>query len=451
MKILVATDFSSPAMQAADIAAAIAKKTGPAGLVHLVNSTADWLVSADIPATVILEQRAGEDLEKEASRLRDAGTLVTTDLRHGPAAAEIMHAAAERPPQLAVLGSTGAGMGSRWMVGSVAERVASHVPVPSLIVRDAAPLLAWLQDGKPLRVMCAVDFTASADAAIDFVKQLASWGPVKVEAAYVAPADSSQTRHPSVPSQGEQLEEIQNLERDVWERLHDALGNLPAEVYVRSASGTTFASFLELAREKNADLVVVGSHQRHGLRRLAGPAFSHGVLVHAATNVLCVPLASHHPDFKARPIHSVLVATDFSDPGNDALRYAAGLLPHGGRIKLIHVCHDPSPGLNPVIASEVYFGHSIDVVHEKEEAGARLLDLVPRNLATSSITFSTEVLVHKDVATAIKEAADSCGADVICTGTHGRTRSLAAFLGSTVQSLISMTSKPVLVIHAPTE
>jgi nucleotide-binding universal stress UspA family protein len=145
------------------------------------------------------------------------------------------------------------------------------------------------------------------------------------------------------------------------------------------------------------------------------------------------------------------VATDFSPAGNDAIRYAVSLLPQGGRIKLVHVCHDPSPGVNPVISSEVYFDHSLTVAREKEESEAKILALVPRQLATSSITFSTEVLVHKDAALAIKEAADTCGADVICMGTHGRTRTAAALLGSTVQNLISKTPKPVLVIHAPSE
>ena len=286
-----------------------------------------------------------------------------------------------------------------------------------------------------------------------FVKQLATWGPVQIEAAYITGGenDHSKLRRPSIPPLNEQNDDLQSLERDIWERLHDALGNLPAEVYVRPACGSAFATFLDLARERNADLIVAGSHQRHGLRKLAAPAFSHGVLVHASTNVLCVPLASYQPEFKAPSIHSVLVATDFSPSGDNAIRHAVGLLPQGGRIKIVHVCHDPSPGINPVISSEVYFDHSLAVARDKEESEAKILALVPRQLATSSITFSTEVVVHKDAALAIKELADTFGADIICMGTHGRTRTAAALLGSTVQKLISKTAKPVFVIHAPSE
>lgn len=453
MNILCATDFSAAAMRAADVAAAIVSKAGPGNTVHLLHSVPDWLISAEMPGTALLAERSDGDLEREALRLRHAGVSVKKDLRYGPAADEIFAAVDAHPTHLAIVGSTGAGLGSRWLIGSVAERAASLLPVPIMVVRDPDPLLHWLRNGTPLRVLCAVDFTISADAAMNFVKQLLAWGPVQVEAAHIIPEEDMPVsgRTPSVPADDQREEKTTNLERDIWERLHDALGDLPLEVYVRSAGGHEAAAFLELAREREVDLIVVGSHQRHGLRRLAGPAFSHGVIVHSETNVLCVPVKSFRPEYSIPSIRNVLVATDFSSAANHAILHALSLLPFGGRVRLLHVCHDPTPGVNPIIASEIYFEHSLAVTKEKDEAETTIASLVPRQLATSSITFSTEVLVHGDAAQAIHESAEKFGADVICVGTHGKSRAAAALLGSTVQRLVAKTSKPVLTVHAPRE
>ncbi|WP_170157425.1 universal stress protein [Roseimicrobium gellanilyticum] len=451
MNILCATDFSDSAKRAADVAAGMVAKSETGSTVQLLHSVPDWLVSAEMPGTALLAERSDGDLEREALRLRHAGISVRKDLRYGPPAEEVLLAAEDHPPHLVIMGSTGAGLGSRWLIGSVAERVASLVPVPILVVRNSEPLLGWLRKERPLRVLCAVDFTVSADAAMAYIKQLLSWGPVHVEAAHVTPekGDSDTGRKPSVPAQGGETEETTSLERDIWERLHDALGDLPIEVYVRPCAGNSAATFLELAREREADLLVVGSDQRHGMRRLAAPSFSHGVIVHSQTNVLCVPVKSFHPDYTVPTIRNVLVATDFSPAGNHAILYAQSLLPFGGRIKLFHVCHDPSPSVNPIIASEIYFEHSMAVTKEKDEAETTIASLIPRQLSTSAILFSSEVVVHGDAAEAIREAAGKFGADVICMGTHGRNRATSVLLGSTVQRLISKSTIPIFVAHAP--
>lgn len=453
MNILCATDFSESAMRAADVAAAIVSRADDGSTVKLLHSSPDWLFSAEMPGAAFLVDRAREDLDREAVRVGKSGASVTSELHYGPPAEEIRMAAKSSAPQLVVMGSTGLGMGSRWLIGNVAERATNQIPVPTLIVRDSKSLLLWLQSQKPLRVLCAIDFTVSADAAMSYVKQLLNWGPLHVEAAHVTrdKGEHAMGRGDNASFRGSGEGLAANLQRDIWERLHDALGDLPVEVYLRTCAGNPAATFLELASERQPDLIVVGSRQRHGLRRLSAPSFSHGVIVHSRTNVLCVPVTSFHPGYSVPAVGSILVATDFSPAANQAILYAVGLLPAGGRVRLLHVCHNPTCGLNPMVASKVFFDHSLAAAKDKEQAETLLTALMPRQLSTSSIAFSTEVSFSDDAAEAIHQAAEKFGADIVCLGTCAKAGSARILGGSTLQRLLGRTSKPLFVVHAPDE
>ena len=437
MQILCATDFTKPALDAADVAAAIAKKLNlPLCLMHCGE---DWIVMGELPVVEPDDTLAREKLAGEAQRLRAKGIEVTTEFHRGSAGLEVSASAGSRDTRMIVLGTMGKGVAEHFLTGSVAERAAATAPVPTLIVRDARPLLAWLRDGASLSVLCGVDFSVSSDAAVAAIKDLRALGTVDIGAAYISPSlDQVETESAKT-----------NLQRDVWERLHSVLGDVPVKVHVRSAAARPSHQLLRLAEEQKTELLVVGAHQRSGWSRLLKGSFSHTVVAHAGTNVLCVPLSSYTPEHRVPSIHRVLVATDFSERGNDAVLHAYSLVPAGGEIRLLHVCYTPSAGINPLIASEVYFDHTLTTAKAKEDAEAKMQTLVPELLATSGAATTSEVVVHHDIATAICEAADRFGADVICMGTKGHTRAGAALLGSTVQAVLARSHKSVFVVTPP--
>jgi nucleotide-binding universal stress UspA family protein len=435
MQILCATDFSPAAMAAADIAAALAKKLQlPLRLVH---AAPDYIVMGDLPVVVPDDHPLREQLKKEAERLSATGIQVAEELRHGSPSFETIDATSEQPTKMIVVGSTGKGMAGRWLIGSVAERVAESAAVPTLVVRQPELLQDWLKGEATLRLLCGVDFTASADAAIAAVQTLAALGQVEVEAAYVRPVEDP------ILSQDQQSAQ----QRDVWERLHAILGDLPVKVHVRDVGGPPATEFLHTADEQKAGLVVVGTH--HGWQRLKAPSFSRNVLAHSVTNVLCVPAAAGTPDMHIPVIRRVLVATDFSEVCTDALRQAHSLLLEGGAIHLVHVCHEPDSGINPIIASEVYFDHSIVTAKARKEAEESFKVLTASFPKVTGVAITTEVLAHHDFAMAICEAAERKGADVICMGTQGHSRAGVALLGSTVQTVLARSHKPVFVVTPP--
>jgi nucleotide-binding universal stress UspA family protein len=437
MQIICATDFSLAAMAAADVAAALAKKLQLS--LRLVHVAQDYIVMGDLPVVAPDDSHFREQLKKEAARLRATGIPVAEELRHGSASFEVVDAAAEKPTRLIVLGYLGKGMAERWLIGSVAERVAEEAAVPTLVVRQGELLLDWIKGESALRLLCGVDFTASADAAIGALKTFVPLGKVEVEAAYVRPPDD--------PITGPEQQDVRR--RDVWERLHGILGDMPMKVHVQDGEGQPAAEFLRTADEQKAGLVVVGTHQRHGWQRLKAPSFSRSVLAHAVTNVLCVPAGAVATEERIPTIRRVLVATDFTETCPHALRHACSLLPAGGAIHLVHVCHEPTRGINPVIASELYFDHSVATAEAKRKAVEKFHALASSFPQAPGVVITSEVLTHHDFAAAICEAAERTGADVICMGTKRHSRAGVALLGSTVQAVIARAQPPVFVVTPP--
>lgn len=436
MSILCATDFSPCAQEAADVAVALARKLSlPLRLVHCAH---DYVVMGDLPVNVPDDRLITEQLSTEAQRLRGNGVEVTEELRHGGPGWDLVKAAREQPTQLIVLGSTGKGNAERWFIGSVAEAVAEDAPVPCLVVRRPDILLAWTQGRVELEALCAVGLSGSSDTAISWLGTLASMSPVKIGAAHVRRSQD----------EAGMLEEPPSRERDVWEKVRGILGEVPVDVHLRSTTGAPAREFLKVAEDRNPGLVVVGRRRLHGLSRITSRSFSHRVLAHAATNVLCVP-ALPKTCAEVPSIRRVLVATDLGGLAAETLRHAGSLIPHGGDIHLLHVCRDPSPGLNPAITSEVYFDHSLAMAKARELAAQEMEKLASSMGDGGGVTTTSEVLSHSNVADAICATAERVGADVICMGTKAHSRLGAALLGSTVQSVLGRAHQPVFIIPPP--
>ena len=437
MQILCATDFSPVAVIAADIAAAMARKWAlPLRLVHCGQNE---IVMGDLPVVAPDDPAEHEQLKREEERLCATGITVVAEFRHGAVCGEICSAAVERPTRLIVLGSTYKSRAERWLLGSAAEYVAESATVPTLIVRQPDTLRAWLSEGAALRLLCGVDFSASADTAVAALRPFLQLGNVDIEAVHVQPET-----YPAL-SKAESLIH----EGDLRERVRSVLGDVTVKVHVCHAADHPEMEFLHQVTAQSTGMIVVGMHQRHGLRRLLSPSFSRGVLAHAQANVLCVPATLGDMDTHIPRIHRVLVAMNFTPLCTEALRHAHSLLPWDGSLHVVHVCQEPTRGINPIIASEVYFDHSLATAAEKRAALEKMQTLPAALLTSLHITITTEVLAHENIATALCEAAERVGADVICMGTKGHSRTSVALLGSTVQAVLARAHKPVFIATPP--
>lgn len=83
-----------------------------------------------------LRQVAEDYLEKVAAELVAQGLEPETAVRVGDAAHEVLEAASELPADLVVMSSHGRTGVSRFLFGSVAEKVTKHATCPVMVVRS---------------------------------------------------------------------------------------------------------------------------------------------------------------------------------------------------------------------------------------------------------------------------------------------------------------------------
>lgn len=442
--ILCGTDFSGNARQAANVAAALAKRlSAPLVLVH-----AKGLVLAATPdVNEALTVSLRESLHEEAERLRGLGAAVEESLSDGAPDDVLVQLAQERHARLLVVSSLGLRGSARWLIGSVAERVAESSPVPTLVVREAAVFVAWASGKQPLKIFVGTDFGASSDAALRWVADLRQIGPCEVVAGYVVwPAEEASRLGVSARvGVGGNLPEMQSmLERDLREKVTRVLGGDDVRVWVRGNWGRADHPLVEMAMESQADVIVVGTHQWHGLSRLRHGSVSRGILDHAPMSVACVPTPApaRMAGPRIRACQRVLVAVDLNEPHGFASPYGYSIVNPGGTVRLLH-------NIVPPLAL-----HRMD---EKEpaqlvaECEAKLRALAPDKADAPDITTEVEVTESRETAEAICAAAERFGADIICIGSHTRPGFTAKVLGSVALAVLQTSRRPVLTVWPPTE
>jgi len=133
MKIVCGTDFSQHAAEAADVAAALAAHFNETlVLIHVLEATRYELFSEELFDE--LRSRRLARLKEESSRLRKTGATVEEHLFEGSPSTAVSDFAAKANARMIVVSSLGQIAPSRWLVGSVAERIAQTSPVPTLVV-----------------------------------------------------------------------------------------------------------------------------------------------------------------------------------------------------------------------------------------------------------------------------------------------------------------------------
>jgi nucleotide-binding universal stress UspA family protein len=286
------TDFSEQAAQAVEAAAALAKRLDePLVLVHAVDKESRAALPDDLHDSLCLFERA--QLHEELERLRAAKVEVTDDFRAGKPDAVLVEAAIAQHARLLVVSSHGRKPPGRWVLGSVAERTAEASPVPTLVVRAAAPFTGWALGKRRLRVLVGADFSAQSDVALQWVAWLRQLGPCDVVATYLEPAAPASGPFDMMPSSivVQMLAKTDRLQaRSFRQRVRAVLGARGVRVHIEKGWGRSDAHLIEMARKQRADLIVVGTHQRHGLGRVGHLSVSRGVLHYAPMSVACVPV-----------------------------------------------------------------------------------------------------------------------------------------------------------------
>ena len=142
--------------------------------------------------------------------------------------------------------------------------------------------------------------------------------------------------------------------------------------------------------------------------------------------------------------NSILVATDFSIEGNNAVRRATLLAQeHGARLNLAHVL-DPS-GQKPLW--ELLSARN-DIAVRTADARERLLRLADEAAGQPGVATSIEVMVGERIET-MRRASER--ADLLVLGWRPRNRFAAVIGGRSVERLLRASRCPVLVVRTPVD
>lgn len=441
--VLCGTDFSKNSAQAADVACELAKLLhAPLELIHV----------SEIPAHPPFEQ----ELAAEAARLRGQGAAVHASILGGIPDEELVKRAKPKSCRMVVVSSLGRRGASRWLLGSVSERTAERAPVPTLVVRDATPFREWARGRRPLKVFVAFNFTATAEAALRWVKTLLDIGPCEVVVGYVDFPLEERARLGGtgpVPLVGN-LPEVQTvLERDLKARATELLGTENFRIHVDANWGQPNAPLAAMAKQQGADLIVVGSHQYRGFERFWNLSVSSGILRDAAMSVAVVPMTTKGPRAVgvAPPLRRVMVATDFSVLANHAIPHAYSLLRGGGTLHLVYVAHPHEIPGGAFLRGPANASFKASHAKHLESCANKLRALIPPEAAAMGITTEVEVTEHADAATGICQAAERFAADVLCCATHGLSGLSKALMGSVAQKVLAHGTRPLLLVRSANE
>ena len=142
-------------------------------------------------------------------------------------------------------------------------------------------------------------------------------------------------------------------------------------------------------------------------------------------------------------LKNVLVASDFSDCSDAAVRHAENVAEaFGATLHLLHVVTEP---LHEMWASYAPGADFLNGVHMLEEQARKRLEARALTLADTPAVINT---VWGDPSQEIIKYAADRGIDLIVCGTHGRTGLDHVVMGSVAERLVRSAPCPVMTVHA---
>jgi nucleotide-binding universal stress UspA family protein len=174
-RILVPLDGSGRAEEALPVAARMARNAGASILLLRVIDTSTESMPT-VPSRPSLFRSVGQvdqvQAESYLAAVADSeqflGIAVQTQTQFGLVAPTILSVAAAQQADVIVLCSHGFSGVTRWVMGSVAEKVARYSDIPVLVLREGGPMptARWAGETQPVRILVPLDSSDYAKGAL---------------------------------------------------------------------------------------------------------------------------------------------------------------------------------------------------------------------------------------------------------------------------------------------
>ncbi len=288
------------------------------------------------------------------------------------------------------------------------------------------------------RILCPLDFSEFSAQAFNYAQSLARHYECKLFVEHVV-----QQVFPSYPTDfhPEAMSSVFTDLRTFAEELlrkfvkdHTRNG-IQIESIVQEGDVTD--TILAFAEAQEADLIVMGTHGRHGLDHLLLGSITEKVLRKARCPVLAVrsPLRDFvSPAERGDPVHlrKILFGVDFSGHCERSLSYALSLAQeYQAELTLLHVLEDTP--------------RASDLSSAMAEVVRQLDQLVPPEIRRGT-TVKIRLRTGKPYEEIVRCALES-DIDLVILGVRGRNAVDLALFGSTTHRVIQKGPCPVLAVH----
>jgi nucleotide-binding universal stress UspA family protein len=292
-RILCPVDQSDIARRALDYAVVLAKRYGAsvcaAEVVSVVLPTSDFLPpSAEFALSPGQQQAHAEALEAFVAPARRDGVTVETRVSGGFVVEQLLLEAEHYNPDLIVMGTHGRSGVQRLVLGSVAEKLLRRAPCPVLTVPPAATVGPAALE-LPKTILCAVDFSDASLRALEYAMSVAQESDATLLLMHVVDWAAETW---AVGTHGAALADYTQARRTEAEHLLRDAVPVPAREWctpeILVTEGKPWREILRVARERQADLVVLGVLGRGAVDLTLFGSTTHHVVREAPCPVLTV-------------------------------------------------------------------------------------------------------------------------------------------------------------------
>jgi nucleotide-binding universal stress UspA family protein len=257
--ILFATDFSQASHRAVEYAASLARRYGSAiYLTHVVTLDGYPLVSPEYAAMTLEKKHA--EVQVQFRQVLRAGQLTgipfKSVVKEGNFWPTIEESIKTFDIDLVIVGTHGAGVVEKMLLGSGAEEIFRKAKVPVLTIGPLTPEEPWFEM-EFKNILFATDFGKSAEREAQYAFSLAQEHRSRLTLLHVF-------THPEVLSKEELIEQEHNFYAQLRE-LVPATTKIQCKVEVRVVFGEAAEQILRIAQETNAELIVMGAKARNSL------------------------------------------------------------------------------------------------------------------------------------------------------------------------------------------
>lgn len=285
--ILVAVDGGEPTRWAARAAVKLSEPGTKVSLVHAINPTTDCYSSGEPP-----EEPCPISAQNDfvLSRWADEipGELLGDRIcREGDINRQVVAAARDSRADLLVIGTHGRHALGRLLLGSTAVYVLRHLPCAVLVVGRGAQSVT--PPANPARIVVGVhDGCRPSMAALEMAARLAARHHARLAMVHVVPCAPAFRPDIDVARDDDLTPRLREL-GELFLASLPIPANGASDVQRRVREGDIAGELLTVATEWNADLIVIGTHCRHGLGRLILGSTAEKIACGAPCPVLCVP------------------------------------------------------------------------------------------------------------------------------------------------------------------